>query len=205
MFPVLLIAIGIAVLALGQRLAVLGAAVGALLGVGLLRLFPGAGNPLLQLALVGGLAVGGFILAGFAKGIVDLVILALGALGGAAIVLGFLDLFNIDRGLLDWLLAVVGAVVGLVLIRRFRRGTKDWELIILSALVGALLVTRGLTIWFPVLHGVLGSLLVIALAGGRIAYAGGWLGRRAPAAHAPAAGEVASATETAAPPPPAPE
>ena len=38
MFPVLLIVIGIVVLVLGKRLAVLGAAVGALLGVGLLRL-----------------------------------------------------------------------------------------------------------------------------------------------------------------------
>jgi hypothetical protein len=67
----------------------------------------------------------------------------------------------------------------------------------LSGLVGALLVTRGLTIWFPVLQGVLGSLLVVALAGGRIASAGGWLGRQAPAAD----GASATATETVAPPP----
>ena len=202
MFPILVIAIGIAVLALGRRLAVLGAAVGALLGVGLLRLFPGSGAPLLQLVLVGGLAIGGFVLAGFAKGIVDIVILVLGALGGAAIVLGFLDFFNLDLGLLNWLLAVVGGVVGLVLIRRFRRGTNDWGLIILSALVGALLVTRGLTIWFPILQGALGTVLVIGLAGASIAYAGGFLGRRATAARAPVGD---SPTETAAPPPPSAE
>ena len=39
MFPVMVIALGIVVLVFGKRLAVLGAAVGALLGVGLLRLF----------------------------------------------------------------------------------------------------------------------------------------------------------------------
>ena len=38
MFPLLLIVLGIVVLAIGKRLAVLGAAVGALLGVGLLSL-----------------------------------------------------------------------------------------------------------------------------------------------------------------------
>ena len=53
MFPILVIAIGIAVLVFGKRLAVLGAAVGALLGVGLLSLFSTSGDPLLQLAVVG--------------------------------------------------------------------------------------------------------------------------------------------------------
>ncbi len=42
MFPILLIAIGVAVLLLGNRLAVMGAAVGALLGAGILRLIPNA-------------------------------------------------------------------------------------------------------------------------------------------------------------------
>ena len=35
----------------------------------------------------------------------DIVILVLGVLAGAAIVLGFLNLFNIGPGLLNWLLA----------------------------------------------------------------------------------------------------
>jgi hypothetical protein len=176
MFPVLIIAIGLAVLAFGKRLAVLGAAVGALLGVGLLRLFSASisEDTLLVFALPGLLAVGGFFLAGFAKGIVDIVLLALGALGGAAIVLGFLDLFNINSGLLDWLLAIAGAAVGVFLVRRF----KEWALIVLAGLIGGLLVTRGLTVWFPTLEGTLGTLLVIVLAGGSIAYQGGLLGRR---------------------------
>jgi len=179
MFPVLLIAIGIAVLVFGKRLAVLGAAVGALLGVALLRLLNiPLTDVLLTLLIPGLLAVIGFFVAGFAKGIVNIVLLVLGALAGAAIVLGFLDLFNINTGLLDWLLAIVGGVIGLILVRRF----KDWAMIILAGLIGGLLVTRGLTIWLPVLEGALGTLLVIVLAGGSIAFQGGIFGKRKTAA-----------------------
>ena len=68
MFPILVIAIGIAVLVFGKRLAVLGAAVGALVGVGLLSLFSASGDPLLQLGLVVLLAVLGALAGGFARG-----------------------------------------------------------------------------------------------------------------------------------------
>ncbi len=98
-----------------------------------------------MLAVPGLLAVIGFFVAGFAKGIVNIVLLAMGAIAGAAIVLAFFDLFNINTGLTDWLFALIGAVVGLILVRRF----KDPALIVLAGLVGALLVTRGLTIWVP--------------------------------------------------------
>lgn len=178
MFPVLVIAIGIAVLVFGKRLAVLGAAVGALLGVALLSLFSWSGDPLLQLALVGALAVIGFFVAGFAKGIVSIVLLVMGALGGAVIVLGFLDLFSIASSLLVWLLAVAGGVVGLILVRRY----KDWAMIILAGLIGGLLVTRGLTVWLPALEGAIGTLIVIVLAGVSIAFQGGFLGGRKAAA-----------------------
>ncbi len=126
MFPILVIAIGIAVLVFGKRLAVLGAAVGALVGVGLLSLFSASGDPLLQLGLVVLLAVLGALAGGFARGLVDIVILVLGVLAGAAIVLGFLNLFNIGPGLLNWLLAAVGGIVGFILMRRSRKGSKDW-------------------------------------------------------------------------------
>jgi hypothetical protein len=183
MFPILVIAIGIAVLVFGKRLAVLGAAVGALLGMGLLHLLSPSGAPLLQLILVGSLAIIGFFVAGFAKGIISIVLLVVGALGGAAIVLAFLDLFRINTGLFDWILAIAGGVVGLILVRRY----KDWAMIVLAGLIGALLVTRGLTIWLPVMEGALGTLLVIVLAGVSIAFQGGIFGKRKPAAQAPAA------------------
>jgi len=180
MFPILLIAIGIVVLAFGKRLAVLGGAVGALVGVGLLHLFniSVTDSLLLALVIVGGLAVLGFVFAGAAKAFVDIVLLVLGALAGAAIVLAFLDLFNINGGLLDWILAVVGGVVGLMLVQRYH----DMALIILAGLVGALLVTRGLTVWLSFLDGWLGTLIVIVLAGGSIAYQGGFLDRSKAAA-----------------------
>jgi hypothetical protein len=175
MFPVLVIAIGIAVLALGKRLAVLGAAVGALLGLALLRIIPGASSsPLLALLIPILLAVIGFFVAGFAKGVVNIVLIVLGALAGAAIMLGFLDLFGTASGLLDWLLALLGGVVGVILVQRF----KDWGMIILAGLIGGLLVTRGLTVWFPSLQGTIGTLLVLVLAVASIVYQGGFLNKR---------------------------
>ncbi len=197
MFPFMAIALGIVVLALGKRLAVLGAAVGALLGVGLLRLFNvPLTDLLLSLLIPGLLAVIGFFVAGFAKGIVSIVLLVMGALGGAAIVLAFLDLFQISSGLLDWLLAVVGGVVGLILVRRY----KEWGMIVLSGLIGALLVTRGLSVWLPTLKdGVFGTLLVIVLAGGSIAFQGGIFGKRKAAAQAEAVAQPQPAAEGGSP------
>ena len=192
MFPILVILIGIAVLVFGQRLAVLGAAVGALLGLGLLSLFSVSDNLVLQLVVVGLLAVLGALAGGFAKGLVDIVILVLGTLAGAAIVLGFLDLFNVDLGLMRWLLAVVGAVAGFILIRRSRKGSNDWGIIILAGLLGALLVTRGLIILIPALQGLVATLIVVVLAGASIAFQGGYLGKRKAAVQAPTATDKSS-------------
>lgn len=192
--PIFIIVVGVAVLLLGKRLAVLGAAVGALVGVLLLRLFPGTSGPLITLGVPVALAVIGFFVAGFAKGLIDIIVLVIGALAGAAIVMGFLDLFNLGSGLTAWLLAVVGGVVGLVLIRRARKGSQDWGIIILAGLVGALLVTRGLTALLPSLQGgVIGTIIVVVLAGASIVYQGGLLGGKKaatavqPATPAPAA------------------
>jgi len=201
-FPVLIIAIGIAVLVSGKRLAVLGAAVGALLGVGLLRLLNIPVTDLLLTLLIPGLlAVIGFFVAGFAKGIVNIILLVLGALAGAAIVLAFLDLFHISSGLLDWILAIVGGVVGLIMVRRYH----DWAMIILAGLIGGLLVTRGLSEWLPFLKdSLIGTLLVVVLAGGSIAYEGGFLGKRQAAAPAQPAtgGDSPTAKDNPSTPPP---
>ena len=174
LFPVLIIAIGIAVLVVGKRLAVMGAAVGALLGVGLLYLLniKVTENLLLALLIPGLLAVIGFFVAGFAKAIVNIVLLVLGALAGAVIVFAFFDLFNIS-GAIVWLLAVVGGVVGLIMVRRYH----DWAMIIFAGLIGGLLVTRGLSAWLPVLQGAIGTLLVLVLAGVSIFFEGGFLNK----------------------------
>jgi hypothetical protein len=174
MFPILVIAIGIAVLLFGKRLAVMGAAVGALLGIGLLNLFPGSTTPLTILLIPGLLAVLGAVFAGFAKGIVNIVLMVLGALAGAAITLGFLDLFGLDLGWINWVFAVIGGVIGLIMVQRF----ADLALTILAGLIGALLITRGLTDWMPFLEGFLGTLLVMVLAGVGITYQGGLFGSK---------------------------
>jgi hypothetical protein len=173
MFPILLIVIGVVVLLVGKRLAVLGAAVGALLGIGLLRFFPGSSSVWVQLAVPITLAVIGFFAAGFAKGIVNIVLMVIGALAGAAIVMGFFDLFGMTSTLMELLLAVLGGILGIVLINRF----KDLAMMLLAGLIGGLLVTRGLTIWLPFLQGWLGMLIVLVLAGIGIAYQGGFSGK----------------------------
>ena len=193
MVAFLMIVIGIAVLIFGRRLAVLGAAVGALFGVVLLRLFGDAPDLQTTLLIVGGLALLGFITAAFAKGAIEVVILVLGALAGAAIVMAFLDLFRIDLGLTNWLLAVVGGVIGLIMMRRARRGSKDWGMVILASLIGALLVVRGSTILLPSLENTLiATLIVLVLAAGGIVYQTGILSRRS------------DAVEATVPPPPPP-
>lgn len=207
MFPWLLIVIGIAVLLFGNRLPVLGAAVGALLGVVIMRILPGPAELWVQLLIVGGLALLGLLTAGFAKGIIDIVILVLGALAGAGIVLSFLDLFNVDSGILNWILALIGGVLGFILIRRFRSGPKDWGMIILASLMGALLIARGLVILIPSLQGgLLATLIIVALAGAAIAYQSGMFRgkEQAPATAAPAATPVvppAAKEDTTVPPP----
>ena len=185
LFPVLVIAIGIAVLVAGKRLAVMGAAVGAMLGVALLQLLNiPLTDVLLTLLIPGLLAVIGFFVAGFAKGIVNIVLLVLGVLAGAVIVLGFFNLFNFGSTLFVWLLAVVGGVVGLVMVRRYH----DWAMLIFSGVVGGLLITRGLSAWLSFLQSAIGTLLVIVLAGGSIVLQGGLLnkGKAAPAGTPPA-------------------
>ncbi len=197
-FPIIAIILGAVVLFLGNRLAVLGAAVGALLGIGLLYLLPsGESNFWLQFAFVGLLAVLGFIFAGVAKGIIGIVISVIGAVAGFAIVLSFFGLFMDSYSWWVWLLAVVGAFAGWMLIRRFRKGDKDWGMIILAALVGSLLLTRGLTAWFPsILQGFLGTLLFLVLAGGDIAFLGGMLGgKKAAPAGPPTATDTGSTTQ----------
>lgn len=200
MFPLALIVLGIAVLLFGNRLAILGAAVGGLLGVVLLRFFPDAVLST-QLLIVLGLAVAGFFLAAFARGVIEVVILVIGALAGAAVVLGLLDLFKVDQGILNWLLAVVGAVIGLMVIRRSRRGDRDWGMIILADLVGALLILRGLTLWFPSLSDTfLSTVILLGLLVLGFVFMGGYLGRRKAAAPAAAVPPAKAAPPPAAAP-----
>ena len=174
----LLIGAGVAVLLFGTRLFVLGAGVGALLGVGLLRLLPGAQGVFISLLVPVGLAIVCAMGTAFIRVVVDMLMLALGALAGAAIALALLDLFGISFGVLDWLFILAFAIVGLIIAGRF----KGWAIIVIAAVVGALLTMRGLQMLLPSLQGSIATLLALILAGGGIAYHGGWLARRQPTA-----------------------
>ena len=170
---ILFIILGLMVLAFGSRLALFGAGVGALLGMGILSILPGTQSSWLWLIIPIGLAILFAIGAGIAKGFIGLISLSLGALAGGAITLSLLNLFGISWGLGNWLVALVGAVIGAGLMSRF----KDWAMIILAALVGALLCTRGLQMMIPALDGLIGSLIGLVLVGIGIAYQGGLFGK----------------------------
>lgn len=173
MFPYLLIALGLVVLAFGSRFAILGATVGAILGVALLRLLPWDQSFWLTLLVTSGLAALFFFGSGMAKGAVDRLTLILGAVAGAAIALNVLDLFRLSFGLFDWILAAVGAGVGAVLVIGF----KQWAIIILAGLVGAMLTMRGLSALLPWLDGLLATSLVLLLGAASIAYQSGFFKR----------------------------
>jgi hypothetical protein len=168
-----LIAFGLLVLLFGSRLWLLGAAVGALLGVGLLRFLPGAQTGVLSWLIPIGLAIALGFSAVLFKAIVDLIFLVLGILAGAAAGLAILNLFGVDSGLTNLLFALAGGVIGAVLVRRFKR----WALVILAGIVGALLTVWGLQSLIPALTGPLASLIALVLAGGSIWYQGRSIGK----------------------------
>jgi hypothetical protein len=176
-FAILIIVLGIFILVVGNRLTILGAGVGALLGIGILRFLPGSQDSLWWWIIPVGLAVSFMIGAVIFKGFISLVTLAIGAVAGGAIVLATLDLFGLNFGLMDWILALVGSVIGVILIQRY----KEWAFIALAALVGALLTVRGLQIFMPFVQGFFGTLLGLVLAGLSFAYHGGLFKKRKPA------------------------
>jgi len=173
-YALIVIVLGLVLLGFGKRMWLFGAGVGAVVGLALLRFLPGAQDGWLGFLVVFGLAILFAIGSGIAKGFIGLITLALGALAGGAIVMVVLDLFSLDWGLVNWLLALVGAVIGAGVMSKF----KDWAIIILAALVGALLCTRGLQLLVPSLDGLIASLITVVLAGASILYQGGLLTKK---------------------------
>ncbi len=173
-FAIAIIIFGFCVLWFGKRLVILGAGVGALLGIAILRILPGSQESWLWLILPVGLAIFFALGSGIAKGLISLISLALGALAGGAIVLAVLDLFGLDMGLVNWVLALIGAVIGAAIMNRF----KDWGILILAAFVGALLSVRGLQMLVPAVQGWLASLIGLVLFGGALAYHAGLFNKK---------------------------
>jgi hypothetical protein len=138
----------------------LGAGAGALLGMALLKLFPGMADGWLGLIVVGGLAVLLGVVAFWGKAFAVIIAMVIGFIAGDAIVLSLLDSLTLDLGMVGWILGLIGGVVGAILFRRF----LNWGLIVFASLLGSLLIVRPLVVWFPSLAGTLGTVLILALA-----------------------------------------
>lgn len=160
LIALILIIVGALVLLWGRRVFVLTAGVGALLGVGFFSLLPGQQNGVFALLVVFGLALAGGFAGFFVKSLGKLLGMGIGFLAGSAITLGVLGVIGIDLGIFQFILALVGGLVGLVLVNRF----FDWAIIILASLTGALLVTRGLELLTGEFSGAIGTLIWIVLA-----------------------------------------
>jgi len=164
---VLIIALGIVLLFFGKRLWLLGAGVGALLGVALVRLIPGLGSGWMGALIILGLAVTIGVLAIVFKSFTNLLAMGLGFLAGGAITLSILDLFSLSSGFWAFIIAAGGGLIGAILANRF----FDWVILISAGLIGALLVMRGLDLLVSGgLSDLLVSLGVIVLAGLSIFY-----------------------------------
>lgn len=156
----MLLLLGVIVWFFGNRLWLMGAGAGALLGIGLLRFFPGMADGLAGFFLVAGLAAVLAVLGFIGKAFAKIVAFAIGFIAGGGIVMGLLDVFGASLGFMDWIIALVGGGIGALLFWRY----FDWGLVILASLVGSVLVVRGaMAALLPALSGPLGGLLVLVL------------------------------------------
>jgi hypothetical protein len=154
-----LLVLGIIVWLFGNRLWLLAAGAGALLGVGLLRLLPGLADGLGGFLLVAGLAIALGVLGFFGKAFAKIIAMVVGFVAGGGIALGLLDALGLNLGFIDWVLALIGAGIGALLFARF----LDWGLILFASLVGSVLVVRGAMSLLPSLTGALGGAAILAL------------------------------------------
>lgn len=163
----ILIALGVAVWLWGNRMWLLGAGAGALLGFGLLSLFPSLADGNLGLLVVVGLAVllGAVAFAG--KAFAKIVALIVGFVIGSGVALALLGMLELGTVGMAWLVSAVSGVVVALLFARF----LDWALIIFASLLGSMLIARGGTAAFPdLLSGTIGTALVAALTAAGIFY-----------------------------------
>lgn len=140
-----LLVLGIAVLLFGNRLWMLGAGAGALLGYALTEFFPELFGGTLQLVAIAGLAVALAVLALFGKAFLSLIAMGVGFVVGGGLTLSVLGAFGMTTSWLVWVAAVVVGVIVAGLFGRF----LDWSLVIFASLLGALLIARGAASFFP--------------------------------------------------------
>ena len=163
----ILLVLGVVVWLFGNRMWLLGAGAGALLGYGLLRLFPSITDGTLGLLIVIGMMVLFGVLGFIGKAFAKIIAWVIGFVIGGGLALAFLSLLSATPGLLDWILALVAGAAVALIFGRF----LNWGLIIFAALLGSMLIIRGVTIAFPtLLDGTVGTLIVLVLTGVGIFY-----------------------------------
>jgi hypothetical protein len=159
--------LGISVWLFGNRMWLLGAGAGALLGYSLLRLFPSITDGTLGLLIVIGMAILFGVLGFIGKAFAKIIAWVIGFVIGGGLALAFLGLLSATPGILDWILALVAGAIVAAIFGRF----LNWGLIIFAALLGSMLIIRGITVAFPgLLDGTLGTIIVLVLTGVGIFY-----------------------------------
>lgn len=134
-----LLALGVVVWLFGNRLWLLAAGAGALLGMAILRLFPGIADGFAGFLLVAGLAIALGVLGFLGKAFTKTIALIIGFIAGGGIALNFLDTVGVSLGFGGWILALIAGAIGALVFARF----LDWGLIIFASLLGSSLIMRG--------------------------------------------------------------
>ena len=160
-------------LVFGNRLALFGGVVGAVLGIGILIIIPGSKTDLAWLLLPVCLSLLFGLGTSIIKGLVSLITLAFGALVGGALVLAVFEQCSLDYGWVNWVIVLVGAVIGAGVMSRF----KSWAVVVMAGVLGALCCTRGLQMIFPSFDGRLANVITVVLAIASVAYHGGFFRR----------------------------
>ena len=162
-----LFALGLVVWFYGNRMWLLGAGAGALLGFGLVNLLNLSSTSWLGFFIVAGMAILFGVLGFIGKAFTKIIAMVIGFIAGGALVIAFMNLLGMSVSLWSWILALLGGVIGAVLLSRF----IDWGLIIFASLIGSMLMVRGLAEAFSsTLIGTIQSLLVLVMTGLGIFY-----------------------------------
>jgi len=162
-----LLALGIVVWYYGNRMWLLGAGAGALLGFGLLSLFNVTPDGWLSFIIVAGMAILFGVLGFIGKAFTKIIAMVIGFIAGGGLVIAFMNLLGMSVSFWSWILALLGGAIGAVLLNRF----IDWGLIIFASLIGSMLMVRGVAEAFQsTMSGSLQSLLVLVMTGLGIFY-----------------------------------
>jgi hypothetical protein len=157
MTTIVLIILGVLLLFAGRKLFWLFVgAVGFVVGMYLASRFISGNSELLVLVIA---LVAGLIGAGLAVAMQNLAIGLAGFLAGAYSVITLLSLTNLHLGSLEWLLVVVGGILGAVLVSVL----FEWALIILSAFTGASMLVQAFHVNRPLESVLITVLFVIGL------------------------------------------